>query len=149
MSMGEICNRDVAIIGKNGTIEEAAQYMREHHVGALVVTEERAGVPVPVGILTDRDIVVEVIAEEVDPGTVLVGDIMSGDLLTAQERDGIWETMQRMRIKGVRRVPVVNSHGGLEGVVSLDDLLELLSEELAQLSKLVAREQRREASTRP
>lgn len=149
MSVGEICNRDVIIIDKNGTVEEAARLMRTHHVGSLVVTEQRAGVPVPVGLLTDRDIVIEVIAEDVAPGTVLVGDIMSRDLLTALEQDGIWETMQRMRIKGVRRVPVVNRHGGLEGLVSLDDLLELVSEELAQLSKLVSREQAREASTRP
>ncbi len=149
MSVGEICNRDVIIIDKNGTVDEAARLMRKHHVGSLVVTEQRAGVPVPVGLLTDRDIVIEVIAEDVAPGTVLVGDIMSRDLLTALEQDGIWETMQRMRIKGVRRVPVVNRHGGLEGLVSLDDLLELISEELAQLAKLVSREQAREANTRP
>jgi len=149
MPVGEICNRDVIIIDKNATVEEAARLMRTHHVGALVVTEQRAGVPVPAGLLTDRDIVIEVIAEDVAPGTVLVGDIMSRDLLTALEQDGIWETMQRMRIKGVRRVPVVNRHGGLEGLVSLDDLLELISEELAQLAKLVSREQAREANTRP
>ena len=149
MSVGEICNRDVIVIGSRDTVQEAARRMREHHVGALVVTEERAGVAVPIGLVTDRDLVVEVLAEDVDPDTVVVGDIMSRELLTAREADGIWETVQRMRNKGVRRVPVLSAHGGLAGIVAMDDLVELFTEELVQLSKLVVREQARELRARP
>lgn len=149
MSVGEICNRDVIVIGSRDTVQEAARRMREHHVGALVVTEERAGVAVPIGLVTDRDLVVEVLAEDVDPDTVVVGDIMSRELLTAREADGIWETVQRMRNKGVRRVPVLSAHGGLAGIVAMDDLVELFTEELVQLSKLVVREQAREIRARP
>lgn len=149
MSVGEICNRDVIVIGSRDTVQEAARRMREHHVGALVVTEERAGVAVPIGLVTDRDLVVEVLAEDVDPDTVVVGDIMSRELLTAREADGIWETVQRMRNKGVRRVPVLSPHGGLAGIVAMDDLVELFTEELVQLSKLVVREQAREIRARP
>lgn len=149
MSVGEICNRDVIVIGSRDTVKQAARRMREHHVGALVVTEERAGVAVPIGLVTDRDLVVEVLAEDVDPDTVVVGDIMSRELLTAREADGIWETVQRMRNKGVRRVPVLSTHGGLAGIVAMDDLIELFTEELVQLSKLVVREQAREIRARP
>lgn len=149
MSVGEICNRDVIVIGKEDSISEAARRMREHHVGALVVSEMRAGVAVPVGFVTDRDLVIEVLAEEVDPNDLRVGDIMSRELLTVRESDGIWDTLQRMRNKGVRRAPVVTAQGGLAGIVAVDDLLELFAEELVQLSKLVVREQAREIKTRP
>ncbi len=148
MSIGEICNRDVVVIEKDATVEEAARLMRQHHVGALVVVRERDGVRVPVGIVTDRDIVIEVLAEGVEVGTVLAGDIMSAQLVTAHEADGIWETMQRMRIKGVRRLPVVDERGGLQGIVAMDDVIELLADELSQLAKLVAREQAVEKTTR-
>lgn len=148
MSVGELCNRDVIVIGKSDSIPAAARLMREHHVGALVVCEQRAGVAVPIGVVTDRDLVIEVIAEGVALDAVMVGDIMSGDLLTARETDGIWESLQRMRSKGVRRMPVITAQGGLAGVVAVDDFLELFAEELVQLSKLVVREQAREITTR-
>ena len=124
--------------------------MRKHHVGTLVVVDEskKMGNAIPVGILTDRDIVIEVIAEEVALNTIIVGDVMSDELLTVREVDGIWETMQRMRGRGIRRVPVVNEAGELAGILAIDDLLELLAEELADLSKLIKREHHREQETR-
>ena len=149
MSVGDICNREVVIIGKDAEIRDAARLMRDHHIGALVVTEARKGVETPIGILTDRDLVIEVIAKGVVLESVLVGDVMSFDLQTAHEADGIWDTLQRMRIKGIRRIPVVNDQGGLEGILALDDLLELLSDELSQISQLISREQRLERSLRP
>lgn len=149
MSVGDICNREVVIIGKDAEIREAARLMRDHHIGALVVTEARQGIETPIGILTDRDLVIEVVAKGVVLQSVLVGDVMSLDLQTAHEADGIWDTLQRMRIKGIRRMPVVNGRGGLEGILALDDLLELLSDELGQISQLISREQRLEKNLRP
>jgi len=149
MALGEICNRDVVVIGKDATVQEAAQLMRIHHVGALIVTIERDGKKVPVGIVTDRDIVIEVLAAGVEIGAVLVGDVMSDRLLTASESDGLWETLQRMRIKGVRRLPVVDDQGFLQGIITLDDMIELLADELAQVAKIVAREQAAEKTARP
>jgi len=148
MSIGEFCNRDVVVVAKDATVQEAARLMRQYHVGDLVVIREREGTREPVGLITDRDIVIEVLGEEVDINTVLVGDIMSHKLLTAREADGIWETLQRMRIAGVRRVPVVDAHGALQGIVTMDDMIELLADELSQLAKLVTREQAVERSTR-
>lgn len=148
MTIGAICNREVAVIDRNNSVVDAAYLMREHHVGSLVVVETRAGRNVPVGMLTDRDIVIEVIAEDVPFNAVKVADVMSFELLTAREQDGIWDTLQRMRIKGVRRVPVVNEQGGLAGIVSVDDMLDLLADELSGLTKIIAREQALESRRR-
>ncbi len=148
MAIGEFCNRDVVIVARNSSIMQAAQLMRQFHVGDLVVTEERNGSRVPIGILTDRDLVVEVLAENVAADSVNVGDVMSPEIITARESDGIYETIQRMRTNGVRRIPVVNERGGLEGIIAVDDLLGLLAEEITGLANLVMREQARERSNR-
>ena len=136
MSAGHFCNREVVVTGKDSTIVEVAQLMRHHHVGDVVVVADQEGVAFPVGIITDRDIVVELIAEQVDLETVSVGDVMSYELVTVREQDGIWDTLKRMRTEGIRRLPVVNDQGGLEGILTMDDLLKLLAEELSQLAKV-------------
>jgi signal-transduction protein with cAMP-binding, CBS, and nucleotidyltransferase domain len=148
MSIGDICNRETVFATKDSSISQAAQRMREHHVGDLVVIEEKAGRRIPVGILTDRDLVVEVLAKNVDMNSVTVGDVMSSELMTARESDGLYETMQRMRAKGVRRVPVVDAAGALVGIVTVDDLLDLLADELTALARLLSREQAREYQKR-
>ena len=148
MTIGTICTRETVTARKDDTIVTVAQLMRRHHVGDIVIVKEGEGENVPIGIVTDRDLVVEVLAQELSPDAVTVGDIMSYELVTALDSDGIWTTLQKMRIKGVRRMPVVNQRGGLVGVVSLDDVLGLLSEELSGLTKIVGREQERERTTR-
>ncbi len=148
MPIGEICNRDVVIVKSSDTIQEAAKLMRQHHVGDVVVIEERGGVRVPVGIVTDRDLVVEILATELDPGVITVGDIMERELVTVKESTGIFEAIQYMRSKAVRRLPIVDESGALLGILSLDDLLELLSEELLGIAKLVKHQQRKEATRR-
>ena len=87
--------------------------MREHHVGGLVVVKEKSGKRVPVGIVTDRDLVIEVIAEGVDMGDISVGDIMSDQLVTAREGDDLLETIKMMRARGIRRLPVIDDDGAL------------------------------------
>jgi CBS domain-containing protein len=122
--------------------------MRQYHVGDIVVTDEMDHRRTPVGIVTDRDIVLEVLAQELDATSLSVGDIMTGDLITVRENEGLFQTIQLMRAKGARRVPVVNGEGVLVGIVSVDDLVELLAEELGELAKLISREQKREAEMR-
>lgn len=148
MPISDICNREVVIAQREDTALEAAKLMRKHHVGDVLVVEARNGVQVPVGIATDRDLVMEILAPELDGNTITVGDIMVPGLATVKEGTGVFETVQYMRAKGVRRLPVVDDNGGLVGIVTLDDLLELLSEELGSLAKLVKHEQKREAGTR-
>ncbi len=148
MPVSEICNREVVIVQRHNTILEAARLMREFHVGDVVVVEERGGVKVPVGIVTDRDLVVEIMAPAVDQNVATLGDIMGPELVTVMEHAGVSETIEYMRAKGVRRVPVVGKNGALIGILALDDLLELLAEELLALAKLVRHEQKKEAMSR-
>jgi len=148
MAVGEICNREVVIAEKALSVVDAAQLMRKHHVGDLVVVEEKDGRRHPVGIVTDRDIVVEVVAAEVNPDALKVGDIMGPEVATVRESEGLFEALRYMRDKGVRRMPVVDRQGGLVGILTLDDLLSLLAEEMTELAKLVSHERQREATVR-
>jgi len=148
MPIGEICNREVIIVQRDESVLQAAKLMRQHHVGDVVVVEERGGRRVPVGIVTDRDLVVEIIAPELDSTVITVGDITAMELATVKENNGVFEAIQYMRSKGVRRLPVVDDGGGLVGIVTLDDLLGLLADELGALARLVDREQKNELSSR-
>ena len=147
-NIGEICSREVVIATRETTVTEAAKLMRQHHVGSLVVVDQKNRGALPVGIVTDRDIVVEVTAMELNPAVITAGDIMGPELTTAREDEGVLETMEIMRYKGVRRLPVVDSAGKLIGIVAIDDLLEILAEEMTELVKIVAREQAHEAQAR-
>jgi CBS domain-containing protein len=138
MKTGDVCNREVVFVQRGASVFEAASLMREHHVGDLVVVEEKHGRRTPVGILTDRDIVLEVIAEGVDIGGVVVGDIMSFELVTAGEDDDLFDTIKRMRLKGVRRLPVVDRN----------QALDLLAEQMSDLTRVIQREQTRERERR-
>ena len=145
MPIGEICVRDVVIAGPETTVSEAAQLMAKHHVGNLVVVrEESSSRVVPLGIITDRDIVRNVVAQELDPSAFTLADLVARDLVTAREDLGVFETMKQMRINGIRRMPIVDANGGLVGIISLDDLIQLLGEEMSELAKVIVREQAHE-----
>ena len=148
MSIGEICNRKVVVMQREETIAEAAKLMRDQHVGSVLIVNEQDGKRVPIGIATDRDLVVEVIAPELDPDAITVGDIMMTSFVVVKEDTGVSEAIQYMRAKGVRRLPVVDAEAKLLGIVTLDDLLILLAEELDTLAKLVAQEQQNEVVAR-
>jgi CBS-domain-containing membrane protein len=150
MSVGEICNREVVVIDRAASVYEAARMMRNHHVGSLVVVDVNSTTPKrPVGIVTDRDLVVEIMAKEVPESVLTTGDIIAPELLTAREADGVWETIMRMRAMGVRRLPVVDTGGNLSGMLTMDDLLKFIADELSDLVRLVRREQKREKDIRP
>lgn len=148
MNAGEICNREVVIAYREMGLTEAAKLMREHHVGSLVVVVERAKERVPVGILTDRDIVVAAVAKELDVRKLTVGDVMSGGVFVVREQDGLAEVLRAMREHGVRRVPVVTPSGALAGLLTIDDLLELVAEELGDFVRTVGHERLRETRLR-
>lgn len=148
MRIGELCNRDVMYCKAKISALEAAQVMRDHHVGDLVVVDEPNGERVPIGIVTDRDLVVEIMAKEVDPASVKVSDMMASALVTAAESEEVHETIERMRREGVRRMPVVNEQGGLAGIITADDLTGYLADELNELARISARQQIREQRER-
>ena len=148
-TIASICNRDVAFTTRDTTIAAAARLMRHGHIGSLVVVEQmNGGKRIPVGMVTDRDIIVEVIATGLDPAVITVGDIMAQEIVVGRESDSVLETLEIMRFKGVRRLPTVNGEGQLVGIVTVDDLLEILAEELSELARIVAREQSNESAVR-
>lgn len=144
MSIGELCNREVIVIEADASIDAAVKLMRHSHVGDLVVVEQRDQQAIPVGILTDRDIIIDVLAEDISPESLSVSDVMSTPLITARENEDLLDVIGRMRKHGVRRVPVVNGQGGLEGILAVDDVLEILVEQISGLAGLVRIEQQHE-----
>jgi len=148
MDVGEICNRDVAVAYRDTPLAEAAQMMRERHVGSLVVVVDRLSERVPVGIVTDRDVTVAVIAKELDARTLTAGEVMSRDLVTLREHDSIGYALRLMRERGVRRLPVLSHSGALAGILTMDDLLGLIAEELGDFAGTIDRERLREIRAR-
>ena len=135
MDVREICRHGVVVTYRPMVLSEAARLMRDRHVGALVVVEDRDAGKWPVGMLTDRDITVSAVAADRDPRTMSVGEVMSADLTCVRDDDNVLDALALMRRRGVRRVPVVTRAGMLSGIVTLDDLLQGA---VAQLDDLVA-----------
>jgi CBS domain-containing protein len=148
MEVGKLCTVDTICCARDESVQGAAFLMRKHHVGDIVVVDDADGVPVPAGIVTDRDIVVSVVALGLDPNGLQVGDIMTDDLLTADEHDDVTVTIERMRLRGIRRVPVVGEGGRLAGIVSADDLLGFLAEEMEDLARISPYQQQHERRMR-
>jgi CBS domain-containing protein len=149
LNAGDICNRIVTVAERGMTLVQAAQLMRDHHVGCLVVVDEAGAGRLVVGMLTDRDIVTAVIAQEVDSTTLRVEDVMTSDAVTALEPDSVMDLLGLMRRKGLRRIPVTTPERVLVGLVTLDDLLEILAEQLRAMVGAIEAEQVRERKARP
>jgi CBS domain-containing protein len=133
MNVSTMCQRLLFTILPADEVIRAAQVMREKHVGYLVVVEPQEGGLRPVGVLTDRDIVVAVVAREVDPAVVRVGEIMTPNPVTVAATASIEQAFQELRRAGVRRAPVVGQRGELVGVLSFDDLLKVIAGETQDL----------------
>jgi len=134
MSIGKICTREVYLAEAEESSYIAAQRMREHSVGTLVVLDKDKK---PSGIVTDRDLVMKVIAQGKDPSEVKVSQVMTIDPCTLREDMPIEEGLRMMRGGACRRLPVVDDKGALQGLVSIDDILELLAEELSQIARII------------
>lgn len=149
MDIGAILNRDVVVGFKHMALSEAARLMRERHVGCLVIVEDTDAGRVPIGMLTDRDIVVAAVAKDLDARTIATGDVMATDLVTAREDDDTIGVLRRMRRSGIRRLPVLKRNGTLAGIVTVDDVFAVAVRQLTELSGAIDREQAREIHTRP
>jgi CBS domain-containing protein len=135
---------DVVTCGPATTALAAARLMRERHTGDLVVIEEPSGDRSPLGIVTDRDIVVEVLAKDLDPAMTPVTAFMRRPLVLAEESEDAAQALERMRQHGIRRIPVVDPGRRLVGIVTLDDLLHQLAGAAGALADIIAAEQNRE-----
>lgn len=148
MPISECCKPDVITCDSERLLPEVAALMRKHHVGDVVVVEEREGMQVPLGIVTDRDIVLETLALDLDAKLFTAGDIVMGPAVTVGLGAGFVETLRLMRQHGIRRLPVVDESGALAGIVTADDIIRLLSLELSLLTGAIASEQRQERRLR-
>lgn len=144
LTAGEVCTRIVATVYRATLLSEAARLMRDQHVGCLVVVEQADPGRVVVGILTDRDIVVSVVAKDLDARLLSVGEAMATKVVTAREQDSVIDVMELMRRQGVRRVPVTGPQGVLVGLIALDDLLQVLAAEMQALAGAIGSERQRE-----
>jgi predicted transcriptional regulator len=149
MTISDICNRNVATIQGDASLATATQLMRQAHIGDLIVTEQRGARIVPIGVLTDRDIVIEVLAENVDPKVLRVADVMSTDLATVRDDNGLEFALNVMRGHGVRRLPVLDRDGALTGIVSLDDIIQYLARLATAIGSTLEVEQFQETKRRP
>jgi CBS domain-containing protein len=148
MRISDIRTHNVIHIGATASVREAAELMRTKHVGALVVVDQPNGERVPTGIITDRDIVLAVVASGVDADKLLVGEVMIRKLATCSEDEDLFDAIATMRERGVRRLPVVNAEGGLTGIVAADDIYNALGTHMRELSYALTREQVRERQLR-
>ncbi|SNS55046.1 CBS domain-containing protein [Noviherbaspirillum humi] len=141
MPISECCTTNVITCGKDMPLPEVAALMRRHHVGDVVVVEGEGSGARPIGIITDRDIVVETIALQLDVTVFTAGDMMSSPLVAVSETDGILESLRLMRAHNIRRLPVLAQSGGLYGIVSADDVFSLLTMELSLMTGVVVDQQ--------
>ncbi len=144
MNLLELCNKNVVSVSNEDTVNYACKLLRNEHVGCLVVTDLYEGDSQPIGIITDRDIVVKVIALGTSIGDVLVKDVMDSKFITANINDDVHIALDLMRKHGIRRIPLVNDSGYLEGIITIDDLFVHLSSELNKLTRAIHMEQNRE-----
>lgn len=144
MHTSDICTHHVISIDATETVREAAEAMRKHHVGALVVVEKPNGERIPIGVITDRDIVVAVVATGADPQMARLADVMTKPVATCTEDEDLFSAIETMRERGVRRLPVVNSKGGLAGMVTADDIFGALGSHMQDLGHAFTREQTHE-----
>ena len=144
MNVGNYCTREVIITDAESSILEVTRLMRTHHVGSVVIVSRNKDGVRPAGIITDRDIVIEVLAKDVPLDSITVEDVMSRSPVLAREDDDLFTTMETMRQKGIRRIPVVDYLGLLVGILTTDDLLEIIYEEVGNIVSLVSHEQRQE-----
>lgn len=148
MTIGEICNRTTVFANNSMTIIEAARLMLEQHVGSLVVMQKSSHGNEIVGMLTDRDIVVAVLAHNFNAHTLHVSEVMSCDPVTCRADESMTDVVGLMRRHGIRRVPVTDAQGTLLGIVTLDDLLEIVAEHLQAFVHVIDNERKREAHVR-
>lgn len=141
-SIGELSTPEVVTVTRDLSVQRAARVMREENVGSLIVVDRDGGGQKPVGILTDRDVVYELVALDLDADDVTVGDLMSLDLVIVEESEDFSATLRLMGEQGIRRVPVVDRDGNLVGIFALDDVLELLTGQLEDILLLIRRQRR-------
>lgn len=139
-SVGKVGKKTVVTVTPQSTIQEAAKRMRDFHVGDVVVVNDESIRASPIGIITDRDIVLSTVAFGLAPDEVLVGDIMVRSLTTANASDSVYRVLNIMREHGIRRIPLVDEAGLLTGIVSSEDIFEFLTRGLSDVAHITEKQ---------
>ena len=141
MSLETLCRREIVCVDVNTIILEATELMEEMNVGSVVVIQNDR----PVGIVTDRDVVLRVVNKKLDPAAVKAGDIMSLEVVTLKQSTGLYEALEQIKESGsrVRRFPIVDENGAIKGIITLDDVIYLLGKEMADVSSIIESERPR------
>jgi signal-transduction protein with cAMP-binding, CBS, and nucleotidyltransferase domain len=148
MRIGELCTRSVVTCNAHCSAADIARLMRKQHVGDVVVVEPVEDGQRPLGVVTDRDLVLQVLAPGIDPSAAKATDLMS-PAITALASEGVYDAIWHMRRKGCRRLPVVDAQGRLAGLVTLDDLTQFLATELVELGRVSLRQHELECARLP
>lgn len=148
MLIREIATAEVVCCSVQTTASEAAQLMRHKHVGDLVLIDDPNDERNPLGIVTDRDLAIEVLGRGLDPASTTVGSLNRSPVVIARDSEDSSTLIDRMRMHGVRRVPVVDDHGSVCGIVTLDDLLHVIVDDARSLLDVMAKGRKREQRMR-
>jgi CBS domain-containing protein len=146
MRVGDIARREVVAIAPEATLRECAQLMRAQHVGTVVLVDPASSRPV--GVVTDRDIIVEAVATGLDVTAMTAGDIAASPVACVGEELDLLAALARMREGGVRRLPVTGADGRLVGMLALDDVIAMLGEQADEIARVIAAEAVKERATR-
>jgi CBS domain-containing protein len=149
MNVGQHCKRAVISTPNSSDVVQIAQLMRAEHVGFVIVYREGDDQRRPIGVVTDRDLVLQVLAKDSDAHALTVDDIMTRQPLVANETDDLTDALQAMRFAGIRRVPVVDDRGALVGILAIDDAVDLVTGLLCNIAGSIRNEQQHEWRTRP
>ncbi|MDN7024634.1 CBS domain-containing protein [Methanoculleus sp. FWC-SCC1] len=131
MTLEECCREEVVVVSSETTATDMARVMESRNVDSVIIV---SGENKPLGIVTDRDLAVRIVARGEDPGTVRARDIMSGDLVTFSEGTGIYQAIEQMTRRGIRRMPITGRDGRLVGIITLDDIIRLIGEEMSKIA---------------
>lgn len=148
MLLKDICTLDVVCCEPQTLVRDAARLMRSKHVGDLVVVNSLRDERIPLGVVTDRDLTIEVLGEGRDATTTVLADLVRQPVVIANEEEDSSKVIERMRANGVRRVPVVDRTGATVGIITLDDLLRVFVDEARALLDVMAIGQNHEQRAR-
>jgi len=140
MTIESIATREVVMISESVALNKAAELMKDHNIGAIIVIKDKNTSKTPCGIITDRDIMIKWLEKGIDNQALTVGQVMSQDLLTIKQNQSILDAISALSEKGVRRAPVINQAGEVIGIISIDDIFVLLAKEMDAISKIAQKQ---------
>ncbi|HEX3033750.1 MAG TPA: CBS domain-containing protein [Thermodesulfobacteriota bacterium] len=136
MGLGNLVHREVVAVNEGTTVKEVVKLMEEKNVGSVVVV----GGGEVVGIVTDRDILLRVVNKGLNPERSSVDEVMTKGIVVLREEMGLFDALERVKEKGVRRFPVVDARGNLKGIMTLDDIIYILGKEMADVASIIEKE---------